>query len=90
MTGWLPDGAEQGIDHAELVTYSAQRMPWPEEVIRPYQRVPLIVKQADQLLKLSGGKRLQAGTRHRVAPLAERPAGHWIISAGRMTGAETE
>jgi hypothetical protein len=90
VPGWLPDGADQSIDYAELVTHSAQGVSWTEEVIRPHQRVPLIVKQVDQLLELPGGKRLQAGTRHRPAPLAERPAGLPIISAGRMTEAETE
>ena len=43
MTGWRPDAPEQRVDHADLVTDAAKGVPGTEEVICPYQDVPLIV-----------------------------------------------
>jgi len=43
VRGWRPDAPEQRVDHADLVTDAAEGVPRTEEVICPYQGVPLIV-----------------------------------------------
>src|SRR5260370_36777775 len=90
MPCWRPDATKQGIDHAELVMDAAKGMSRSKEIVRPHQSVPLIVQQADQLIKLSSGQRVQARPGHGAVCRGGYLAGRRIFLAADAVAAEAK